>query len=400
VTGGAASAAQKPTRDADRDRHRGDDVSDLPETADVVVVGGGIAGVSTAFFLGEAGVRSVVVLERGTIGGGATGRAAGVMTLQAAREPELRFQVESLAVHERLREELGTDLTPVGSLLLWTVEEADAARRRAAMHEAAGVRLEILEPDELRYRFPDLTADDVAVATFSARDPWATPLATVERLADAARARGAIIREGCEVTGLELEGERVRGVAVRDGTIATPTVVNAAGAWARSLAAPAGLRIPVAARKRQVFVLDAAGTDPAAGPFIEEEARDFYCMKRPDGVIMVCGQPPGEAYDTAAEWGYLDDALAPTIRRYPALRHARVTDAWAGVRAVTPDGGPILGTMPAVPGYVMAGGLGAQGFARGPLVGRLVSELITTGRASLDLSAYRPDRFARAGRGR
>ncbi len=375
-------------------------MSDLPETADVVVVGGGIAGVSTAFFLCEAGVRSVVVLERATIGSGATGRAAGVMTLQARGEAELRFQVESVAVHERLREELGTDLAPVGSLLLWTAEEADAARGRAALHEAAGVRLEVLEPGEVKYRFPDLALDDVAVATFSAVDPWATPLATVERLADAARARGAIIRERCEVTGLDLDGERVRGVRVRDGTIATPTVVNAAGAWTRSLGALAGLRIPVGARKRQVFVLDAAGTDPAAGPFIEEEARDFYCMKRPDGVIMVCGQPAGEPYDATVEWGYLDDALAPTVRRYPTLRHAQVKDAWAGVRAVTPDGGPIIGAMPGVPGYVVAGGLGAQGVARGPLVGRLVSELITTGRASMDLSPYRPDRFARAGRGR
>jgi glycine/D-amino acid oxidase-like deaminating enzyme len=159
------------------------------------------------------------------------------------------------------------------------------------------------------------------------------------------------------------------------------------------------LRIPVAPRKRQVFVIDAEGIVPPDAPFLEEEARDFYCKMRPEGLIMVCGQPPGESHDAAVEWGYLDDALEPTLQRLPQLRHRRITGAWAGIRPISADGQPVLGAAPGLEGYVVAGGLGAQGVARGPLVGRLVAEMVTTGHASLDLSAYRPDRFAR-GRGR
>ncbi|HYM71018.1 MAG TPA: FAD-binding oxidoreductase [bacterium] len=372
----------------------------VPDTAEVVVVGGGIVGVSAAFFLAEAGVPGVVVLERSTTGSGATGRAAGIVMLQAGSEADLRLQIESIAVHRRLRDELGTDLYAHGSLLLWTTaDEAQEARRRVSMHAAMGAPLELLDPDETRRRFPYLAIEDVAVATFSGADPWATPLATVQRLAEAARARGVVLCEDREVTGVEVDAGRVCRVLTRHGAISTPMVVNAAGAWARAVGEMAGVRVSVAPRKRQVFVLDAEGTLPPDAPFIEEEARDFYCKMRPEGLIMVCGQPPGETHDTTVEWGYLDDVLEPTLRRFPQLRRSRVTGAWAGIRPVSPDGQPVLGAAPETEGYVVAGGLGAQGFARGPLVGRLVAELITTGRTSLDVSPYRPDRFARA-RGR
>jgi len=376
-------------------------VTGVPDTADVVIVGGGIVGVATAFQLAEAGVRDVVVLERGAVGSGATGQAAGIITLQAGSEADLRLQIESVAAHVRLCGAAGIDLEAHGSLLLWTSDgEANVARRRVAMHAALGLQIELLDGEEVRRRFPYLAVDDIVVATFSGADPWTMPLAAVRRIADAARARGATICEGCELTGVDVSGGHVRRVLTPHGAISTPVVVNAAGAWARAVGALAGARIPVAPRKRQVFVLDPGGTLPPNTPFIQEEARDFCCMARPEGLIMVCGQPAGETYDPTVEWGYLDDALQPTLRRVPGLGHAPVTGAWAGIRPITPDGAPMLGAIPDIEGYLVAGGLGGQGFARGPLVGRIMAELITTGQTSLDLSPYRPDRFARAGRSR
>ena len=176
--------------------------------------------------------------------------------------------------------------------------------------------------------------------------------------------------------------------------------MNAAGAWAGRVGEWSGLRIPVAPRKRQVFVLDPQGTLPADAPFIMEGGNDYYCKVRPEGLIMVCGQTRGETLDPTVEWGYLDEALEPTRRRIPTLRLAPVTGAWAGIRPMSPDGQPVIGTVPGLDGYVVAGGLGGQGFARGPLVGQLVSELVTTGRSHLDLEPYLPDRFGREPRGR
>lgn len=364
--------------------------------ADVVIIGGGIVGVSAAYFLAEAGVRSVMVLERSTVGAGASGRAAGGMLLQGDSEDRLGFQLEGIRIHRRFQAELGTDLQEHGSLLLWcSPEEAASARTLLPLHARLGISLEVLTPEETHARFPYLATDDVVLATYSARDPWATPLPTVQRIADAARARGGVIREHCEVTGIEVgPAGRVEGVMTREGAVSTPIVVNAAGAWARAVGQMAGVRIPVAPRKRQVFVIDPQGILPPETPFIMEEGKDFYCKRRREGLIMVQGQSRGETVETAVEWGYLDEALGSTLHRIPALRDAPITGAWAGIRPIPQDGRPFLGPAPGLDGYFVAGGFGGQGFTQGPLAGRLIAELIVTGRASLDLSPYRLDRLA------
>jgi sarcosine oxidase, subunit beta len=363
-------------------------------TADVVIVGGGIVGVSTAYFLAASGVRNVLVLEQATVGAGASGRAAGVMLLQGESEQHLRWQLEGIEVHRRLQAEVGTDLTEHGSLLVWCAPEA-AARARASvpLHANLGIALEILAPEEVRHRFPYLATDDVVLATYSARDPWAPPLPTVQRIAAAARERGAVIREHCEVTGVEIDPEgRVERVVTPDDSVSTRAVVNAAGAWARGVGETVGVRLPISPRKRQVFVVDPQGVVPPGGPFIMEEEKDFYCTTRPEGLIMVQGQSEGETLETAVEWGYLDAPLGSLLHRIPALREAPLTGAWAGIRPMPRDGHPLLGQAPGIGGYYVAGGFGGQGFTRGPLAGRLMAELITTGQASRDLSPYRVDR--------
>ncbi len=370
-------------------------------TADVAIIGGGIVGLSTAYFLSEAGIRDVVVLEQATVGAGASGRAAGVMIVQMGSEPDLRFQLEAIAVHRRLQEEVGTDLHASGCLLLWrSAGAADGVRGRLGFHADCGIEVEVLGPDDLRRHFPYLAVDDVVLGTHTSIDQWATPLATVERLADVVRRRGVVIREGCRVVDIETDGNRVQRVVTQDGGVAAGKVVNAAGAWARDLGELNGMHLPVSPRKRQVFVLEPPRDVPADSAFIMEEEDDFYCKTRAEGLIMVCGQPPGETLDTAVEWGYLDDALSRTERRIPAARSMPIVGAWAGIRPVSPDGRPFLGPAPDLEGYYVAGGFGGQGFTQGPLGGRLITELITTGRPSVDLTPYRTDRAARVSRER
>lgn len=370
-------------------------------TADVVVIGGGIVGISAAYFLAEAGVRDVVVLEQDTVGAGATGRAAGVMLVQSGTETDLRFQLEAIAVHRRFQGEIGTDLRATGSLLLWrSPGDAQAARDRIAFHAACGIAVDALGPDDLRREFPYLASDDVALGTRTTSDQWATPLATVQRLAEAVRSRGVVIREGCRVVDIETDGTRVQRVVTQNGGVAAGRVINAAGAWARDLGELNGVRLPVSPRKRQVFVLQPPAGVPPDSPFIMEEDDDFYCKTRAEGLIMVCGQPPGETLDAVVEWGYLDDALSRTERRIPAARSMPIVGAWAGIRPVSPDGRPSIGAVPGLEGYYVAGGFGGQGFTQGPLGGRLVAELIATGQPSLDLTPFRPDRGVRPSRSR
>ena len=365
-------------------------------TADVVIIGGGIVGVSTGYFLAGSGVHNVLVLEQATVGAGASGRAAGVMLLQGGSEEHLRVQLESIEMHRRLQAEVGTDLAEHGSVLLWSSPEAAAhAQSLGPLHAGLGITREILAPEEVRRRFSYLATDDIVLGTYCPRDLWATPLPTVQRIADAARSRGVVIREHCEVTGVEITPQgRVQGVVTRDTTVSTPIVVNAAGAWARLVGEMAGVQIPVVPRKRQVFVVDPQGIIPRGDPFIMEEEKDFYFMLRAEGLITVQGQTEGETLETTVEWGYLDDALGSLVHRIPAVRNAPLTGAWAGIRPIPRDGHPFLGQAPGIEGYYVAGGFGGQGFTQGPLAGRLIAELITTGQASRDLSPYRLDRMS------
>jgi sarcosine oxidase, subunit beta len=199
---------------------------------------------------------------------------------------------------------------------------------------------------------------------------------------------------------VETDGKRVQRVVTEDGGVAAGAVVNAAGAWARDLAELNGLHLPISPRKRQVFVLAPPNDVPPDSAFIMEEEDDFYCKMRAEGLIMVCGQPAGETLDASVEWGYLDAALSRTERRIPSARSSAVVGAWAGIRPISPDGRPFLGAVPDLEGYYVAGGFGGQGFTQGPLGGRLIAELITTGRPSIDLTPYRPDRAAHASRAR
>jgi sarcosine oxidase subunit beta len=209
-----------------------------------------------------------------------------------------------------------------------------------------------------------------------------------------------VIREGCRVVDIETDGNRVQRVMTQDGGVAAGRVVNAAGAWARDVGELNGLRLPVSPRKRQVFIVQPPPGVPPDSAFIMEEEDDFYCKTRAEGLIMVCGQPPGETLDPVVEWGYLDDALSRTERRIPAARSMPIVGAWAGIRPVSTDGRPSLGVAPELEGYYVAGGFGGQGFTQGPLGGRLIAELITAGQSSIDLTPYRLDRTARVSRTR
>src|SRR5579864_5257593 len=140
-------------------------------SADVVIIGGGIVGISAAYFLTEAGVRDVVILERATVGAGATGRAAGVMLVQSGSDADLSFQLEAIAVHRRFCEEVGTDLRASGSLLLWRSDaDAQAARDRIPFHADRGIRVEAPGPHDLRREFPYLAADDIVLGTHTSID--------------------------------------------------------------------------------------------------------------------------------------------------------------------------------------------------------------------------------------
>src|SRR5436190_1526749 len=212
-------------------------------TADVVVVGGGANGTSTAFHLTRLGVRNVVLLERHWLAAGATGKSGSLVRMHYTNEHESRLAFESLKVFQGFHAEVGGDcgFEPVGFVQLVGRSYADQLRRNVAMQQRIGIKTELVSPEDLPRLLPGVTMDDVGGAAWEPESGYADPNATAFAFAAAAARAGARIETGREVTRVVVEGGRVVAVETQGGRIATPVVVLVPGAWARPLLEPLGL---------------------------------------------------------------------------------------------------------------------------------------------------------------
>jgi sarcosine oxidase, subunit beta len=371
----------------------------LPRAADVVIVGAGAIGTSIAYHLARRGARDVVVLERDQVGAGSTSKAAGGIRVQFATRVEIEFSLRGIAFFERFRDEMGAacDFHQEGYLFVVT-DEATLARfrRNVALQQSLGGDVRIIAPDDARALVPSLRVDDAIAAVWGPRDGYASPNDVVQAYAAQARARGVRIVEDTEVTGIELDHHRVAAVRTPAGAIATRLVINAAGPWAGLVGRLAGLTLPVDPRRRHIFVTDAFDGIRHPLPLVTDCGSGFYCRSEQGAVLMSPGDI-GEAteYEPHVDWSQLESAVEKAVRRIPALEHAQVRHAWAGLRPLTPDGRAILDWAPGVEGLFLAVGFCGHGFQHSPAVGETVAELLMDGRTALDISDRGLGRFPR-----
>jgi sarcosine oxidase subunit beta len=368
------------------------------ETAEVVIVGGGVVGVSIAYHLAKLGARGIVLLEReGVLGSGSTARCAGGIRQQFGTAVNVLLSQWSLGFLSGMREETGTDpgLHQVGYLLL----TADAARFAAMrdgvdLQRSLGAPVQVLTRAEIAQRFPYIATDDLAGGTFCPADGYADPHAVVQGMAARARAAGVAIRTGAEATGIRVAGGRIAGVETRDGVIAAPVVVNAAGPYAGAVGRMAGVEVPVEPVRRQIYV-----TAPYAGlphdlPMIIDFDTSSYVRGDRAGLLMGASDPaePPSFRTDPDEAGLL--LVAETImRRVPALAEAEIAGGWAGLYEVSPDENGVLGPVPERPGLFLANGFSGHGFQQAPAVGRVLAEMILGRPPFLDVSALSITRF-------
>ncbi len=260
---------------------------DLPPTAEVVIIGGGVMGLSTAYHLAASGLTDVVVLERDDLlGQGATGRCAGGVRYQFATEVNIRLSLASLPMIERFAEEIGTDaqFRPCGYLFALTNQNDQAAfRRNLELQQSLGVKTEWLSAEELRRRLPSMRFEDVLGGTFHGKDGLADPSSIVQGYASRARVLGVRLATGCRATGIEIVGGAVRSVSIEGGRIACRHVVNAAGPWLRPIGAMAGLMLPVEPVRRQMVTTTALPDLPADFPFVIDFAQSLYFHREEKG---------------------------------------------------------------------------------------------------------------------
>jgi len=372
---------------------------DVPKTADVVIIGGGVMGTSTAYHLALKGCPNVLLLERESFFGmQATGRCAGGIRHQFGTEINVRISLLSLPMLDRFEEELGQpiDLRYCGYLFLLTnAQDVAAFRQQVEMQQRLGAQTEWLQPEQIADIAPLVDLDGVVAGTFNAHDGLADPNSVVQGYVSGARRLGARLLNDVDVTGIRVNGGKVQGVITDQGEIATPVVVNAAGPWAGVVGEMVSVPIPVAPVRRQIAVTGPIPQVPPDFPFVIDFATGLYFHREGQGILTGMGNPDqpvsfDQSMDMEWELVHLEEAM----KRLPILEQAGLASRWAGLYEVSPDAHPILGCISEVDGFYCIGGFSGHGFQHGPACGLLLAEEIVDGAAhSLDITPLHNDRF-------
>jgi sarcosine oxidase subunit beta len=373
-------------------------VSSLPESADVVVVGGGVIGTSAAFHLAEAGV-DVCLLERDELAGGSTSRAAGGFRAQFSDPLNVALGLRSIEAFMRFAERPGSaiDLHQVGYLFLLDREEDVAAfREGVALQNELGVPSRFVELEQVRELCPIAGLEDVLAATYCPLDGYASPEAVVQGYAAGTRAHRGTVQTGCGVTGIRLAGSEIEAVETTLGAIATRTVVCAAGAWSPEIAAHVGVELPVQPYLREVGFTGPSDGLPPTIPLTVDFTSGLYFHREGPGLLFGMAdrdQPPG--FDASADPAWLEKVIEVAERRLPSLLDMGIAGGWKGYYEVTPDHNALVGEAN-VSRFLYATGFSGHGFLQGPAAGEIVRDLVLRQDPFVDVSPLSVERFAHA----
>jgi len=371
---------------------------EIPNTAEVVIIGGGVMGASAAYHLAKRGAKNVVLLEKENFfGQGATGRCAGGVRYQFSTEINVKLSLQSLPMIERFKEETGQEVSysQCGYLLIAT-NEKDAAtfKRNVQLQNRLGVPTQFLSGDEVRARLPLMKFGDALAGTFNQKDGTVDPNGVVMGYINAAQKLGAKAISGIEVTGITVNGGEVRDVRTSQGVIATRAVLNAAGPWSALIGKMAGIEIPVVPLRRQMFTTTPLKEVPHDFPFVIDFAKSLYFHREGEGLLIgMSNQDEKPGFDQNVDEDFELVILEAAVERMPLIEKARRASHWAGLYEVTPDAHPIYGGTE-VKGFYLCTGFSGHGFMHGPISGKLMSEFMLDGKfSSVDVSMLDLKRF-------
>ena len=372
--------------------------TELPAKAQVVIIGSGIIGASTAYQLTKRGVSDVVVLEQGTIGAqGATGECLGGLRTQFATKINMRFSLISRQVFNGFQDEFGVDpiFKPWGYLFLaatrkqWSVFESTSS-----LMAELKIPVEMLTPQEVKQRWPFINTHDLTGGSYTKDDGFYGTMEVLQAFVKAARRGGVRFFENTAAAGFSISEKKVTAVVTAGGhKIKAAAVVNAAGPWAGLVAAKAGLDLPVQPLQRYLFFTDTFEEIPVVLPMVLDIDSGWYLKREGHGLIL--GGPTGErsfsrnvAFE-AEEW-----TAAESMRRVPALERARIIRGWVGHYEITPDRHAVIGAFPELENFICITGFSGHGFQHAPATGMIAAQLVVDGRAQTeDIYPLRPTRF-------
>jgi sarcosine oxidase, subunit beta len=363
----------------------------------VAIVGGGIIGLYTAHHLAAAGAGPIVVLERGFLSSGASGRNGGGVRQQWETAATVRLARESVSEYRRFGTEFGYNIwfRQGGYLFLAeTPEELERLQRVQAVVAGEGLPAKVLDASQIHRHAPCLSLDRIVGGTFLRTDGTLYPFPAIWGLYEAVRKAGVDVRLGTAVIGVTVDAGRVRGVTTSGGTISADVVVNAAGGWSGDLSRAAGLAVPNVASRHEILATEPM--KPFLDPMVVRASDGLYFSQTLRGEIvggLTLHPPSGTAAGMPSSIAFLTSMARALTGLVPQLGRIGILRAWSGFYDDTPDGLPVIGEDPRLSGFVHANGFGGHGFMLAPASTRRVARAVLGERSDLDPAVFGPGRF-------
>jgi len=373
------------------------------QTAEVVIIGGGIVGSSIAYHLIAAGCKDVLVIERESAQGkGSTGKSMGGVRAQFSTPINIQMSLYSIPFYASFDVRLGhpAGYRPQGYLFCATNDEHLAyLRTNFEKQVAMGLKdVRLVNAGEIRKLFPQLRSDDIVGGSFCPTDGFVDPYSAMIGFMSWASDHGAKLWKNATVSAIQCDSRGIASVETTKGSVATRTVVNAAGPWAVEVARMVGIDLPVKPLRRMLVPTEPFDGFPHSAPMIIDMSNGFHFRPEGLGFLLAWNDPeetPG--YKTDFDPGFIEKILTRAADRVPVFENLAVNPkrAWAGLYEMTPDHHPILGLVPEVPGFYLANGFSGHGVMHAPATGKILSDLILTGKCDLvDMLLLGLSRFA------
>jgi sarcosine oxidase subunit beta len=371
------------------------------KTADIVILGAGVMGTAIAFHLAKRKAGKIVVIDKGHVAQGGSGRSSALIRMHYSYPPEVQLALVSLHLFEHWRDAVGEDgdFRKIGFVRIVHPGETERLKLNVEMQRQLGVNVKLIDRVELKELEPDWTVDDVELAGYEPDSGYGDGAGVANDFLARARELGVVYQSKTRAS-LRIDRERVLGITTDDGEIAAPVVVVATGPWTRPLFQQAGLDLPIETEYHQVAILKnapdmkgggCACIDSVTATYFRSDAHDKFLIGDFYGQR---GADPDNFPQRASDQE-LEEIIDRASRRVPKLENAEVMRGVTGVYDVTPDSRPLLGEFPGVGGLFVCAGFSGMGFKISPAIGLVMSELLLDGCGkTVDISSFCPGRFA------
>lgn len=373
-----------------------------PHTADIVILGAGVIGASIAFHLAKRKAGKIVVIDKGHVGQGGSGRSSALVRMHYSYPPEVQLALVSLHMFEHWRDVVGEDgdFRKTGFVRIVHPGESDRLKQNVEMQRQLGVNVKLVDRFELKELEPDWTVDEVELAAYEPDSGYGDGAGVANDFLTRARELGVSYLSKTQAAELLVEGGQVRGISTDHGEIAAPVLVAATGPWTRPLFHGIGIELPIETEYHQVAILKnapdmkgggCACIDSVSATYFRSDAHDKFLIGDFYGQR---GADPDNFPQRASDDG-LEEIIERASSRVPKLENAEVMRGVTGVYDMTPDSRPLLGAVPGVAGLHVCAGFSGMGFKISPAIGLVMSELLLDGRGkTVDISSFCPGRFA------